>query len=235
MAQSMQESLAPDWEVELPLRRQASFNTKKPRATLVIHTEGAGEERRQLPLAVGKLLASKKKADELHPGSRAELLYMVGELAKSCASARVERLVNRRDYSSTEIRQKLQMDGYAPSVVDACVERACEIGLVSDRRYADVFIRSKIAAGWGMARIERELSRRGIDVQEVAGWPYEYLDPEDEFLRALEVAGRKSVRGDRAHQKLVRFLCSRGFSLGVAIRAAHEALSSQEPDELVGF
>lgn len=235
MATKSETAAAPVWEVTLPDRRRASLGASKPRATLIINPETPQEERRLIPAAVGRLLASKHKAGELHPQSRAELLYMVGELSRSCASTRVERLLNRRDYSSAEVTQKLRFDGYAPTVVEACVERACNIGLICDTRYADVFIRSKLSAGWGLARIKTELSRRGVDVEQLRGWPYDYVDPEDEITRAVEVAHRKSVSGARAYGKLVRFLCNRGFAMGVATRAARLVLEEQEDDELIGF
>ena len=75
------------WEVLLPSRRAASLSTTaKPRATLVVTTESRGEEHISLPLPVGKVLKAKADADELHPESRAELLYEVREVSNRCAS-----------------------------------------------------------------------------------------------------------------------------------------------------
>lgn len=193
----------------------------KPRATVVARFEGGDEELR-IPMAVGCLLASKQKAGEIHVDTREELSYLIDSLANACANARIERLVNRRDYARQELIEKLELDGYRRQTIAQCIDRACTIGLVSDRRYADVYIRSKLAGGWGIGRVERELARKGIDVDELPGWPYEYVDPEDELTRAIDIAGSRRMTGERAYQKLVRFLCSRGFSLSVATKAASQ-------------
>lgn len=223
------------WEVVLPDKRATSTFGPKPRAQVVIHAADGSNEQINVPVAVGRIIASKQKADEIHPGSRAELLYVIGETSISCARARIERLIDRREYSSSEVRSKLRMDGYSSRVVDDCVARACRVGLISDVRYADSFIRSKIYAGWGMQRIERELKARGIDIGEVPGWPYEYLDPEDELRRAMELASTRCVSGPRAYVKLVRYLCTRGFSTSVASRAAGQVLASRDDQVLVDF
>jgi regulatory protein len=86
-----------------------------------------------------------------------------------------------------------------------------------------------------MQRIERELEVRGIDVRDVPGWPYEYLDPEDELSRAKELAQTRRVSGPRAYEKLVRYLCTRGFTTSVASRAARQVLEERDSQDLVDF
>ena len=86
-----------------------------------------------------------------------------------------------------------------------------------------------------MGRIARELSRYGIDTKDVRGWPYEYLDPEDELERALRVAQRKRVHGARTFEKLVRYLCNTGYTTGVATRAARMTLDDEKQPILVDF
>ena len=224
------------WDVEVPDKQQSySSWDRRPRGVLIIGPKDGHQERIFLPKSVARILQSKKKADEIHPSSRRDLLYVVSELEHSCARARIQRLIDRREYSTLEIRQKLQQDGYSEQAIDACLARACEVGLVSDCRFADNFIHSKVSAGWGMGRIARELSRYGIDTKDVRGWPYEYLDPEDELERALRVAQRKRVHGARAYEKLVRYLCNTGYTTGVATRAARMTLDDEQQSVLVDF
>lgn len=224
------------WEVQLPDKgsRVRAWGAK-PRATLLMSLGSAHEEHLALPVQVGRILAAKQRSGEVHPVSRAELLYVVGELSRSCARSRIERLIDRREYSSEEIRAKLKQDGYASATIDACLSRAMEAGLVSDARFADAFIRSKLSCGWGMMRIERELARRGIDATGVAGWPDKFLDPQDELSRAVELASTRRVSGPRAYERLVRHLCSKGYATGVAMRAARLVLAEREEDTLVDF
>lgn len=214
-----------DWQVELPDKNSARPSWgSRPRGLLRIESESHGSETISLPLAVARSLDRKQRSGELDPSSRAELLYQVGQISASKAMDRIAKLVDRRDYSSKEATDKLRQDGYTPSVVDATVARASDAHLIDDRRFAEVFVRTKVYAGWGMRRIERELSRRGIEAQELPGWPYDYLDPEGERERALEVARRHRVSGKNQLQKMVRFLMGRGFPTGVSYDVAREVL-----------
>ena len=211
------------WSIEIPDRYRASFNGRRPQALLVLWNENTEEERIRIPIAVARALRSKSVTGELSAYSREELLYHMHLQELACAHTRLGRLLERRDYSSVELRRKFVEDGYQTAVIDEIVERALSAHLISDTRYADVFIRSKINMGWGMNKIVCELSRRGIDVDELDGWPYDYLNPEDELARAIDLAERKSISGVNVQQKLVRYLISRGFSSGVAHRAVREA------------
>lgn len=211
------------WEVEFPGKdeRRSSWGAR-PKGTVRIDSESHGSESITVPIAVARSLARKRKGGELDPSSRAELLYHVGRISADKAAERLAALVDRRDYSSKEAADKLRQDGYPPRVVESAVGRAVEVGLIDDRRFADVFIRTKVSAGWGMRRIAGELRRRGIDVDGLPGWPYDYLDPEEERQRAVEVAQRHHVSGGNQRQKMVRFLVGRGFSTAVAYDAARQ-------------
>ena len=215
------------WEVELPPRGATPIGRRRPQGSLIIRGP-EGEERKALPLAVARSLAGKKKRGEVSAATRAELAHLVGELCQSGAKTRIERLIDRREYSSDEVRKKLRQDGYPEHVIEPAVIRACEVGLISDLRFAENFIRSKLYAGWGEVRIKRELAQRGIDADELPGWPYEYFDPADEAARAYELARRHLRPGKNAYQRLVRYLCGRGFSLSVATQASSRVLNEEE-------
>lgn len=214
-----------EWHVELPGKdtRRSSWGAR-PKGLLRMESESHGSETMSLPLTVARSLERKRRTGELDPSSRAELLYDVGQISSAKAMDRVAKLVDRRDYSSKEAADKLRQDGYGAKVVEATIARATEAHLIDDCRFAEVYVRTKVYAGWGMRRIERELSRRGIEAQDLPGWPYEYLDPEDERSRALDVARRHRVSGKNQLQKMVRFLVGRGFSTAVAYDVAREAL-----------
>lgn len=217
--------VALEWDVVLPDRRRAaSSGAQRPRSTLLVSTATHGEERISLPVAVGRALKAALDADEVHPTSRAELLFLVREQSVRCASLRAERLIGRRDYSAHELGEKLRLDGYAQQVREACVARAVECGLISDARYAAALIRAKRSSGWGRGRIEQELRRRGIGVASLPGWPGEYFEEDDERERALCVARARRIASEGGYDKLVRFLCGRGFTVSVAMQAAREAV-----------
>ncbi len=152
---------------------------------------------------------------------------LVGPLMVSCARSRAVELVDRREYSTHDLVDRLVRDGFQSSTAAQVVGRLAEVGAVSDARYADTFVRSKIAVGWGERRIERELARHGIQAQEaLPGWPYDYLDPDDEVSRARDLVARKSIPAKNPYQKLVRFLISRGFSYSTSIDAVKSHLEA---------
>lgn len=215
------------WNVELPERGSASLGGRRPLATLVVTSSTHGQERISVPKAVGRRLASLADSDGEQPESRAELLYRVRSMSLELARSKAEELLNRRDYSSSELAAKLREAGYHPSVADEVVARFVEVGLLDDKRFAELFARSKAAAGWGRIKIERELARRGVDATQLEGWPSGYLE-EDESETAFALASRRRLSGKNDFQKLVRFLCGRGFPMGVAMDAAKRVLAEAE-------
>ena len=215
------------WDVELPERGSASLGGRRPLATLAICSESHGQERIPIPKAVGRRLVSLLESDGDQPSGRSELLYRVRVISLELARSKAEELLNRRDYSSSELAAKLREAGYHPSVADEVVARFVEVGLRDDRRFAELFARSKAAAGWGRIKIERELARRGVDATQLEGWPSGYLE-EDESETAFALASRRHLSGKNDFQKLVRFLCGRGFPMGVAMDAAKRVLAEAE-------
>lgn len=216
------------WSVSLPERGAGtpSLGGQKPRATIAVTAADDSIEELAVPLSVGKAARGRRRSGEFAPTSRAELVSMLRRLQEAKARDRIAGLVNRRDYSSHELREKLLADGYWKGAVEACIARAIEAGIVNDARYADVFIRSKAYAGWGRSRIERALAQKGIEPADVPGWPDAYLPEEGEAERAYEVAAHRRFTGGDPYAKVVRFLGARGFSLDVA-----HAVASRLRDE----
>lgn len=216
------------WDVELPERGAVALGGRRPQATLAICSDTHGSERIGVPKPVGRRLVALAESDGAQPTSRAELLYLVRTISLELARSKAEDLLNRRDYSKREMGDKLREAGYLPSVCDEVVRRFSEAGLLDDARFAELFARSKVSCGWGPVKIQRELARRGIDVGELDGWPDEFFDDGGEAQRAYELASRRRLTGKNDYQKLVRFLCGRGFSMGVSVDAAKRVLEEAE-------
>ncbi len=228
MGQTMERSCL-DWDVLLPSRGEGACYQQygRPRAMVVISTEEHGEERLSVPLAVGKTL-KRRQADDAKPICyRTELLYELKESLRRCASARAEDLISRRDYSAHELERKLADDGYSQAIREELVARYVHLGIVDDGRYASVFIRSRLAQGWGPRKIEQELKRRGIQIDEVPGWPDEFMDEEGPDERAYKLASTRRISEKNGYQKLVRFLCSKGYSVSSASKAARRVLDER--------
>lgn len=209
------------WTLSFPERAVAAMGARKPQAR--IDVEGAD------PLFVPVVVARKlDTGDAPEPGSRAELLYTIRTLADECAWAKLVDLVSRRDYSAQEARERLVREGFSSACAQRVVERGTASRIVNDARFAEYFIRAKVSAGWGPMRIERELSRRGVTVSDVPGWPEEFFGDEGPEQRARELLERKAIPASNAYPKLVRFLASRGYPLSVAKAVVSERLAQDE-------
>ena len=73
------------------------------------------------------------------------------------------RLLTRREHSSQELKQKLVYKGYAPALIDKLIQDLRQEGLLSDERFAESYIRSRVSRGYGPARIRQELRQRGTN------------------------------------------------------------------------
>jgi regulatory protein len=123
-------------------------------------------------------------------------------------------MLARREYAEGELRQKLEAKGNPPEAVAEVVAQLCEEDLVSDERFTEAFVRSRMNSGYGPLRIQAELRERGVDdtIQAI------YLD----FRDALWVKQAAQVRSKRfgpeaaedykERARQARFLQYRGFT-----------------------
>ncbi len=209
------------WSIDFPKRGSAVTSRTRPRATLRISSETYDDESILVPLAVGKALQAKLKRADATPSTREEILETLSKAERACIQLRLESLINRREYTEKELADKLRLDGYPTKLVTKVLNRAVEVGAVSNSRYAGAFTRTKLSAGWGLARIQRELLRKGIEVDQIDGWPDDFVDGESEFDRAIRVVQRKNFSGKNPFGKAVRFLLGRGYSTSVSMDVAY--------------
>lgn len=81
------------------------------------------------------------------------------EAAKNAAL----RLLSMRSHSRKELKQRLIEKGYALEAARRALDRLQEVGLQSDREFAEVFARSKWRQSkWSAGKISSELARRGV-------------------------------------------------------------------------
>jgi regulatory protein len=125
---------------------------------------------------------------------------------------RALRHLARRDYSRAELSRKLAAHGEAEEI-EAVIERMGELGLQSDTRYAEAFVRGK-AGRFGASRLRSELARRGIDRdlidEALAG---ECVESESDRARNV-LRGRFTAPPADAREwaRQARFLQTRGFA-----------------------
>ena len=136
------------------------------------------------------------------------------------AFRKVERLACGREQASEALRRRLAREGFSDEAVGAAIERAVSCGLVDDRRYADVLVRSRLSQGRGRSGIAAELAGLGIDPGEVESFAEAGTDEGGEIERALAVLDRKPPRARNRRDAAFRRLVQKGFGSGIASSAA---------------
>jgi len=138
-------------------------------------------------------------------------------------------LLSRREHSFAELKAKLAARDFAAEEIDAAVTTLAREGLVSDARFAECFVGSRLRRGQGPVRIRLELDRRGVATDLI----HAHLDTVDEDWAELAAAARAKKFGaelpcdykERARQ--ARFLQQRGFT-AEQIRAALQSGFEQD-------
>lgn len=118
----------------------------------------------------------------------------------------------RREYSRAELVQRLQSKSVAEEAIAPALDQLAQDGLQSDDRFAEVFVRSRIARGQGPNKIRADIRQRGIDDAATAA-AIEAESPDWRELAAQALGKRFDEAGatprDRARRE--RFLAGRGF------------------------
>lgn len=126
-------------------------------------------------------------------------------------------LLSRREHSVSEMRQKLRRKFSESeldySELDAVINRLLEASYISDRRYAESYIRARINKGFGAERIAMELHGKGVDGILVEETMAEF---EHEWLPSIEKVWHKKFKNPPSSytekMKQLNFLRYRGFS-----------------------
>jgi len=129
-------------------------------------------------------------------------------------------MLGRREHGRMEIARKLRAKGHPADVVDEVVARLVELELISDVRFAEGFVRSRLQRGQGPLRIRAQMRDRGIDDQladDILTETGEFWQCKAEQAREKRFGkGHPSERTTWGRQ--ARFLSQRGFPGDVIYR-----------------
>jgi len=145
--------------------------------------------------------------------------------------------INRRVRAVAEVRSQLERKGVSEADVDAAIETLIEQQLLDDERFAQLFVADKRELErWGVERIRRGLSARGIDRElaerALAGAPDAIADDRcgGELARALELLGRRfpePPRERRDRDRALGMLLRKGYEHELAVDAVNAHARAQ--------
>lgn len=73
-------------------------------------------------------------------------------------------LLSRREYCKQEVTKKLQRKFAEASLdeINELVDRFEELGIISDYRFTEIYVRYGLNKNWGKSRIHRQLIHKGV-------------------------------------------------------------------------
>ena len=141
---------------------------------------------------------------------------MHGKTARDGSEAEVReiavRYLSRREYPIQELRQKLVQRGADSGITDKVVADLADENLVSDQRFTEMYIRTRMRHLFGPLKIRGELRSRGITDQLI-----DEAMPETQeawFDAASQWSGKRNqgVLDYAGRARIYRSLINRGFT-----------------------
>lgn len=135
--------------------------------------------------------------------------------------SKLERFCAFQERCESDVRKKLTSMPCSVAQRDEIIRRLREHDFLNDRRFVEVFVRSKVHECWGKLKIRQALFAKSVDVQLID----EFLNAidEDEYAQMISdvVMKWKRMHSDEAddRQKLFRYMLTRGFSIGEVMAA----------------
>lgn len=122
-------------------------------------------------------------------------------------------LLARREYSASELQDKLRSKTSNNLVIDEVVRQLQVDGLQSDQRFAEAFVRMRLRQGKGKRLVARELQQKGIPTTLIQ----EFLAEDNQWEEALRDLIQRRFSGQIATEpkqkaRQLRYLQARGFT-----------------------
>ena len=130
---------------------------------------------------------------------------------------KVIELLARREYSYAELEQKLLPKALSETLLYTVLDWIVEMGLQCDKRFTNMYIRSKAVSGYGPIRIRLELKQKHV-AAELIDMGFEEVEQEINWAQEVDrLIEKKSSNLDltdmKSKNKVMGFLQRRGFNL----------------------
>lgn len=119
-----------------------------------------------------------------------------------------------REHSRSELMSKLLSKDFAKDLCELQLDKYVQANLLSEQRFAEVLVRSRVGKGVGEQRIRRELAEHEIPQELIEAAFAEHATDWQELVRRVYVKkyGQTAPESWQEQQKRQRFLLYRGFS-----------------------
>jgi regulatory protein len=198
-----------------------------------IQTEDVGSWTRRVRVMAGEHTLTETSKDvikalgslDAYAEQHALLLEHIERIEPDVVRERALLLLGHRERTRQELLRRLTGEGFTAEIVTAALDHFEEIGALSDARYAEIFARSKIAAGWSRKRIERRLTADGCSKELARTTLDELTDDSDDLERACALIDKLDLEDPRIRNRALGRLARRGFSPSQAFAALDKVRS----------
>ena len=186
-----------------------------------------------------------RASDEQGPLSQADVRHTAMDLlagreySKSELAQKLAQRFERRRARMAKRAAQAQVDGaletyppvldggaalVGPEMIAAALDRLESDGLLSDARFAEAFVRSRIARGQGPTRLRHDMRQKGLEAGMIdAALAAAEIDWENHAREILERRFGSGESADaRERARRMRFLQQRGFSFDVCYRLLNQ-------------
>jgi len=137
------------------------------------------------------------------------------------------RLLANREFCEFEMRQRLARREFEDETIDWAISRLQQDGYLSELRYAEAYLRSRLKKGeapWLAARRAEEKGAQSAAVQAALTELTECYDAGQaarELMLARDPAGLR-FEDERVWQRQARFLRNKGFAADIILRVLND-------------
>src|SRR4051812_7734249 len=145
------------------------------------------------------------------------------------------RMLEGQPRTRSELAPARARRGVPQGGATAVLDRFVEVGLIDDAAFAQAWVTSRHKGrGLGRRALAHELSRRGVEAETAAGAVATVSSADEEVAaRALVARRLRTMTGLPAQtqmRRLIGMLARKGFSHGLALQVAREALAQGDDD-----
>lgn len=138
------------------------------------------------------------------------------------AKEKALKFISYRQRSEKEVRSKLLVQEFHPSVIDRVLSYLKDLGLLNDRAFAEAYVHDLLMKKpAGATLVRQQLRLKGIDKSIIDDVLHTQLDVDTQIMLAREAAkkhmrryrtSRKKQERLKQQKRLVDFLARRGFA-----------------------
>ncbi|ACO04903.1 MAG TPA: regulatory protein RecX [Persephonella sp.] len=129
------------------------------------------------------------------------------------------KLLSKRDYFSSELKDKLVKKGFDPEESDQVVQYLVQKGYLDDQKLKERLSSLLKEKGKSPIYIKKKFYSKGVEPPEISY--------DEEFETAYNLL-KKKYKKEKQFHTVVKFLKNRGFSYSVIIDVANKFLEEEE-------